>query len=288
MRTLAASENISFFWTLPFIAILLAIATAPFIHKRWWEKNYPYVVAALGLIASCYYFFGRGPMERWIEGMEEYVSFIILLAALFKISGGIVIRVTRKATPTVNVVLLLTGAVIANLFGTTGAAMLLIRPYLRMNRKHLRPYHVVFFIFIVANCGGLLTPVGDPPLFLGYLMGVPFWWVLDHLRFVWLFAIAVLLIAFFIIDTIDHRSAERHHDDDPGPAVQILGIHHFLFILVVVAAVFQHGFFEPLAPTAATSGKFAAKLRFSREIPMPAASLASRLLTPKATYEHNQ
>src|SRR5207247_1057603 len=145
-------ENISILWTLPFVLMLLAIATAPFIHKHWWEKNYPYVVALLGIVASSYYLMGRGPIHRWVEGMEEYFSFIILLTALFKISGGIVIKVTRKATPMVNCVLLLTGAVIANLFGTTGAAMLLIRPYLRMNRKHLRPYHVVFFIFIVANC----------------------------------------------------------------------------------------------------------------------------------------
>src|SRR5438067_2267940 len=118
-----AIPNISFLWTTPFIAMLLAIATAPFIHKHWWEKNYPYVVALFGIVASSYYFFGHGPMHRWVEGMEEYVSFIILLAALFKISGGIVIKVTRKATPTVNVVLLLTGAVIANLFGTTVAAV---------------------------------------------------------------------------------------------------------------------------------------------------------------------
>src|SRR5207249_2083589 len=158
-----------------------------------------------------------------------------------KISGGIVIKVTRKATPLVNCVLLLVGAVIANLFGTTGAAMLLIRPYLRMNRKHLRPYHVVFFIFIVANVGGSLTPVGDPPLFLGYLMGVPFWWVLEHLRTQWIFTVGALLVIFFVIDTLDHRSAERHHDHDGGPEVQILGIHNFLFILGVVAAVFQNG-----------------------------------------------
>src|SRR5438552_15382674 len=170
---------ISFLWALPFVAMLFAIATAPFIHKRWWEKYYPLVVVILGAIASWYYLFGGGPIWRWVEGMEDYLSFIVLLASLFIISGGIVIKVTRKATPTVHCILLLTGAVIANLFGTTGAAMLLIRPYLRTNRRHLRPYHVVFFIFIVANVGGCLTPIGDPPLFLGYLMGVPFWWVLE-------------------------------------------------------------------------------------------------------------
>jgi Na+/H+ antiporter NhaD/arsenite permease-like protein len=281
--------NISILWALPFVLMLLAIATAPFIHKHWWEKNYPLVVVLLGAVASSYYLFFKGPGERWVEGMEDYVSFIVLLASLFVISGGIVIKVTRKATPIVNCTLLLTGAVIANLFGTTGAAMLLIRPYLRMNRNHLRPYHVVFFIFIVANVGGSLTPVGDPPLFLGYLMGVPFWWVLDHMRFIWAFAVGVLLIVFFIIDTLDHRSVatpQRQHQHDGGPEVQIIGMHNFLFILIVVAAVFHKGFFELLhqAPSLALLGR----LLVSREIVMIAAAVVSHLITAKAIYEHNE
>src|SRR5439155_13082886 len=103
---------ISFLWMLPFLAMLLAIATAPFIHKKWWEKYYPLVVVILGAIASWYYVFGAGLMQRWAQGMEDYLSFIVLLASLYIISGGIVIKVTRKATPTVNCILLLTGAVI--------------------------------------------------------------------------------------------------------------------------------------------------------------------------------
>src|SRR6266540_2820755 len=119
--------SISILWAIPFAVTLFAIAVAPFIHKHWWEKNYPIVIVILGAIASSYYIVGPGPGGRWIEGMTDYVSFIVLLTALFVISGGIVIKVTRMATPLVNCGLLLVGACIANLFGTTGAAMLLIR-----------------------------------------------------------------------------------------------------------------------------------------------------------------
>src|SRR5688572_25421177 len=161
--------DVSLLWVIPFIALLAAIALMPFIHRHWWERNYPYVSFALALLVAAYYFFVRRQPAPWLHEMREYVSFIILLGALYVISGGISIRINRRATPAANAALLLIGAIIANIFGTTGAAMLLIRPYLRMNRGHIKPYHVVFFIFVVANCGGALTPIGDPPLFLGYL-----------------------------------------------------------------------------------------------------------------------
>src|SRR5690349_8087410 len=133
-------------WAAPFVVMLAAIAVMPFVNKHWWERWYPAVAIALGMVASWPYFVGHAPVGRWVEGMTDYVSFIVLLGALFVVSGGIVIKVQRKATPLMNCVLLLMGAVLANLLGTTGASMLLIRPFLRMNRKHLRPYHVVFFI----------------------------------------------------------------------------------------------------------------------------------------------
>ncbi len=196
-------------WSIPFIVLLLAIALMPFVHRHWWERWYPLVAIALALIPSCYYWFYAPSKERWVVAMEDYVGFIILLGSLFVISGGIVIHLNRAATPLMNCAILLFGAIIANIFGTTGASMLLIRPYLRMNKAHLRPFHVVFFIFIVSNCGGLLTPIGDPPLFLGYLKGVPFWWVLRECRWAWLFAVGALLAVFFIIDSIDHGRAPR-------------------------------------------------------------------------------
>ena len=249
-------------------------------RKHWWEKNYPWVTLILGLLGSTYYLAGPGAFARWLESMEEYASFIVLLASLFVVSGGISITVTRKATPLANGILLLLGAVAANFFGTTGAAMLLIRPYVRMNQKHLKPYHVVFFIFIVANVGGCLTPIGDPPLFLGYLMGVPFWWCLANLYGIWMLAIAWLLVVFLVIDILDHRQEKRHHAHDAGPAVRILGIHNFLFILVIVAAVLQPSVFSLLHEKFNLA--LIARYALSREILMVAAGVASWFLTRPA------
>src|SRR5688572_8524733 len=188
--------------SIPFVLLLLAIALMPFIHRHWWEHHYGKVSIALAAIVAGYYLLVARKPGPWLHSMEEYFSFIVLLGSLYLVSGGIVIGIARKATPLANCMLLLCGAVISNVLGTTGASMLLIRPYLRMNRVQFRPYHVVFFIFIVSNAGGLLTPIGDPPLFLGYLKGVPFWWNWYNSRWVFAFVIGALLAVFFIIDTL--------------------------------------------------------------------------------------
>jgi Na+/H+ antiporter NhaD/arsenite permease-like protein len=284
-------SGISPAWATPFVVMLAAIALMPFVNKHWWERWYPAVAIALGAVASWPYLFGGAPVGRWVEGMTDYVSFIVLLGALFVVSGGIVIKVQRKATPLMNCTLLLMGAVVANVLGTTGASMLLIRPYLRMNRRHLRPYHVVFFIFIVSNVGGSLTPVGDPPLFLGYLMGVPFWWVLEHMRGPWAVAVGALLVIFFVIDTLDHRKEERHHEHDGGPAVQILGIQNVLLVLAIVGAVFKQGLFEVVEQMrhGEVHGLAAAwGLVSSREVIMVAAAALSRAVTGRGVYEANE
>ncbi|HTL30904.1 MAG TPA: sodium:proton antiporter [Tepidisphaeraceae bacterium] len=283
------TSAISPFWLLPFVAMLGCIALMPFINKHWWEKHYPKVSLGLALLAAVYYFVWAPSVAPWVRYMEEYASFIILLASLYVVSGGILIRITRKATPLANCALLLIGGVAANIFGTTGASMLLIRPYIRMNRNHIRPFHIVFFIFIVSNVGGALTPIGDPPLFLGYLHGVPFWWVFEHCRPMWLTAIAILLIVFFIIDTIEHGKFERYPDEDAGPAVGILGIHNFLFIMVILFAVFQDGFFDVIRRIHETgvSLPLGAKLIFNREILMLAAAGCSQWLTATEIHEKN-
>src|SRR5437867_1338719 len=121
-------------------------------------------------------FLHNGP--RMLTSMIEYVGFMALIGSLFLIAGGIHIKMTGRSTPTVNTGMLALGAILANLIGTTGASMLLIRPFLRINKYRVAPYHVVFFIFVISNIGGALTPIGDPPLFLGYLKGVPFFWLL--------------------------------------------------------------------------------------------------------------
>ena len=164
----------------PFIVLLLMIATGPLLYRHFWEHNYPKVAIFLGSITVIYYSFIRHDFISLTHTLEEYISFIALLTSLFVASGGILIRIDRKATPMINTTLLAFGGVISNLIGTTGASMLLIRPYIRINKERIKPYHIIFFIFIVSNIGGGLTPIGDPPLFLGFLKGIEFFWVIKH------------------------------------------------------------------------------------------------------------
>jgi Na+/H+ antiporter NhaD/arsenite permease-like protein len=283
------AADVPLLWCLPFVGFLAAIALMPFIHRHWWERHYQQVSLALALLVAAYYVVVRRQPTPWLHEMREYVSFIVLLGALFVISGGISIRINRKATPAANSTLLLIGAILANVFGTTGAAMLLIRPFLRMNRGHVRPFHVVFFIFVIANCGGALTPIGDPPLFLGYLKGVPFWWTAQHMFAPWLVAVGLIVAVFFVIDWIDHRKIERPHEHDTGPQVHILGLQNFLFIAAVVVAVFRPGTFDVLGDIQdkGLTGARLGALILSRELIMLAAAGASKALTGPAIYTSN-
>src|SRR5881296_3479955 len=193
----------------PFGVLLAAIALAPLFFADWWHKHYPKVAYALGAVTLLYYFVGLKAFGRVGNVALEYVSFIVLIGSLFVVSGGIHINVRGEATPMANVLFLLIGAVIANLFGTTGASMLLIRPWLRMNKYRITAHHVVFFIFIVSNVGGCLTPIGDPPLFLGYLKGVPFWWVAEHCWPMWVLGVGMLLFIFYLLDSHNYMRAPR-------------------------------------------------------------------------------
>jgi Na+/H+ antiporter NhaD/arsenite permease-like protein len=195
------------FWTVaPFALMLGAIAISPLAAPHWWESHAHklVVVAALSvpvlLVLATY---GAAGGFELFEKAREYVSFICLLGALFIISGGICVQGSLAGTPALNTLLLTIGAVLASLVGTTGASMLLIRPLLRANEMRLRKAHVVvFFIFVVSNCGGLLTPLGDPPLFLGFLKGVPFEWTLSRLWPLWLTTNGLLLAVFAVLDKV--------------------------------------------------------------------------------------
>ena len=286
---IAALQPISIWWLIPFALLLVAIALMPLVHRHWWEKNYGRVSIALAAMVAFYYLFRAHSISPWVHNMVDYLSFIILLGSLYVVSGGIVITVGSRATPLANCILLLFGGLISNVFGTTGASMLLIRPFLRMNQAHLKPYHVVFFIFIIANTGGMLTPVGDPPLFLGFLRGVPFWWNLQTCRWAFVMVMGALLAVFFVMDTLDHAKQERHHQKDPGPAVHIVGIHNLLFIAVIVVAVFQPGVGDAIwaLHRDGFSLRGCARLIFCREILMLLATGASRRLTGAVIYERN-
>lgn len=190
-------------WSMSFFAtFLLCIAVLPLTVEAWWGKNRNKSVIAIVLsipvlILFAYY----GEFEPILHEVEEYFAFIVLLGSLFVVSGGIYLSGDLLATPRTNTTFLIVGGIIANVFGTTGAAMLLIRPMLRTNQERNRTRHIpIFFIFIVANVGGCLLPIGDPPLFMGFLRGVPFFWTLTLMPH-WLFMMVALLTIFYFLDS---------------------------------------------------------------------------------------
>jgi Na+/H+ antiporter NhaD/arsenite permease-like protein len=205
----APAPSIPLVLCLPFALLLGSIALMPFINARFWHDHYPDFAFLLGGVVAGFYLMAYGGYGRHalLHSLIEYYSFIALIGGLFVVSGGILIHVNAKATPFANTVLLACGAVLANIVGTTGASMLLIRPFMRMNAGRLKPIHIVMFIFIVSNCAGCLTPIGDPPLYLGYLKGVPFEWTLIHLWPMWLMCVGLLLALFFVIDSRLPRAA---------------------------------------------------------------------------------
>ena len=228
-------------WTMaPFAILLLSIALMPLFAPHFWEHHYPKVAVGLGLVTGLYYFFVRDDSHALLHAGHEYVSFMALVGSLFVISGGINIRVKGEATPMVNTIFLAIGAVLANVIGTTGASMLMIRPWIRMNKYRITSLHVVFFIFIISNVGGCLTPIGDPPLFLGFLRGVPFWWVLEHCWQGWALACVLLLATFFVMDTINFRKAPKEVRDKETAEEKWMfrGLSNVAFLGVVLGAVF--------------------------------------------------
>ena len=183
----------------PFLAVLFSIAIFPTFWPRFWHKFHFYILMALGIPP---FLLALLMKPAWaFDGFIEYANFICLLGALYKVGGGLYVSGAPKANPITNLAYMFFGAVLANIIGTLGSSMLFIRPLIRSNRGRKHEAHViVFFIFIVSNCGGLLTPLGDPPLLLGFLDGVPFWWTL-RLFPVWLFALTALMGIFAALDS---------------------------------------------------------------------------------------
>ena len=268
----------------PFAGLLLSIALLPLFAPSLWARHYANVCLAFGVPVAGYFLL-RASSEL-LHTVLEYASFIILLASLFTISGGILLRGTLRGSAGVNGAILAVGAVLANVFGTTGASMLLIRPLLRANAHRRRKAHVVvFFIFVVANIGGALTPIGDPPLFLGYLRGVPFFWTLRAMGLLWAVACALVIGVFYLVDrrafALDTLAA-----GDGVPAVRtgapdtvagggearvplsIEGMINLPLLMVVIGAVFL--------PTP------------WREMAMAAAAVVSAWKTPAKVREENE
>lgn len=225
---------------LPFVGMLSAIAACPLWAPRWWERNLNKLLLSCGLGLPVFAFYLVRQRAALVHVARDYLSFIILLAGLYVITGGILLRGDLEATPLANTAFLGLGAVLASFIGTTGASMLLVRPLLQTNRERTHVRHtVIFFIFLVSNIGGLLTPLGDPPLFLGYLQGVPFTWTFGLWR-PWLTMIATLLLIYFAWDSIQHAReplAALRRDRLRTQPLRVLGAANGLGLAGVVLAV---------------------------------------------------
>jgi Na+/H+ antiporter NhaD/arsenite permease-like protein len=272
---LCMSENIiapNPWMILPFVLLLAAIALAPLLVPDWWSRHYAKVALGFGLITLGYYLLVLRAPDRVLHVAHDYVCFIMLVGSLFVVSGGIHINVKGEATPLANVFFLLVGGVLANFLGTTGAAMLLIRPWIRMNKYRVTAHHIVFFIFIVANVGGCLTPIGDPPLFLGYLQGVPFWWVMQHCWTMWLMGVGILLAIFYVVDRLNFARTPREvrEAETARETWKFDGLANLFFLALILGAVFIH---RPI---------------FLREGIMLAAAFGSYFTTAQSVHEANR
>ncbi len=224
----------------PFAGLLLCIAVLPLVREHWWEnnRNKGIVAVAFGILPFLYFLYADWHVV--LHTGLEYGQFIVLILSLFVVSGGIFISGDIRATPVVNTLFLLIGAVLANFIGTTGAAMLLIRPMLRTNQQRKNKRHIpVFFIFLVANIGGCLLPIGDPPLFLGFLKGVPFFWTLK-LFVPWLMTVGLVALTFFVYDNIayagEKKEALEADQSDVAP-LKLHGRKNIPLLLAIVLAV---------------------------------------------------
>jgi len=259
----------------PFGALLAVIALGPLFFAGWWARHYPKVAFGLGAVTLLYYLaiLPKEAGQTVGHTAHEYFSFIALIGSLFVVSGGIHITVKGEATPMGNVVFLFIGAVIANVLGTTGASMVLIRPWLRMNKYRVTGHHVVFFIFIVSNVGGCLTPIGDPPLFLGYLKGIPFWWVAEHCWPMWGLGLAILLAMFYAVDRRNYLRAPkpvRERIAEPADRFRCEGLPNLVFLALILGAVL-----------------FVKNPPFLREAMMLAAAAGSYFMTKKSIHDAN-
>jgi len=240
-------------WALPFIGILLTIATGPLLFPRVWHHHYgklAFVWSALTLAPLAALHGAPVALAAFVHAMlAEYLSFIMLLFALYVVAGGILVTGNLRGTPLVNTAILTLGTLSASVVGTTGAAMILIRPLIRANVDRLNNVHVVvFFIFLVANIGGALSPLGDPPLFVGFLHGVDFFWTTQHL---WLETalVAGLVLAIFIVIDMRHHRKDRLvtmvGETKPPTKLRVSGSINFLLIAAIVGAILASATWRP-------------------------------------------
>jgi Na+/H+ antiporter NhaD/arsenite permease-like protein len=282
-------------WGLPFAGMLLSIALLPLLAPRFWHHHFGKVAAgwALAFLLPFAALQGLTTTGQALVHtlLAEYLPFIILLAALYTVSGGIHVRGNLRGSPGLNTGIMAIGAVLASVMGTTGASMLLIRPLIRANdnRRHVA-HVVVFFIFIVSNIGGSLTPLGDPPLFLGFLQGIAFTWTLTHLWPETLFLVASLLVIFYLLDSYWYRREGVLPADptpDGGERFGIDGTSNLLLLAAVIGLVLMSGTWKP-GITWTLWGTPVALPQLLRDVSLVGVIALSLALTPRAVREANQ
>ncbi|MDO5686795.1 MAG: sodium:proton antiporter [Neisseria sp.] len=286
--------SLSLWWGAPFALILLSVALCPLFLPRIWHHHFGKIIAGWTVVFLLPFalVFGMSEVSQIVAHavLEEYVPFILLLLALYTVSGGILVWGNLHGNPQTNTALLAIGTVLASLMGTTGAAMLLIRPLLRANdnRKH-KVHVVIFFIFLVANIGGGLTPLGDPPLFLGFLKGVDFMWTVKHMMLPVVLSSVVLLTAFFFVDRYFYRQEGEVLVQDPSPdsKLKIYGKINLLLLLAVVGSVLMSGLWKPNVEYTIFGISIGLQALF-RDILMVVITVLSLLLTPKQVRAGNE
>ena len=244
-----AAASVPLWLCIPFAGILLSIAVFPLVRAEWWEEHQPLVVAFWIVLFIVPFAVLFGPFMAIESALEcivnDYLTFIVLLFGLFCVAGNITLEGDLAGSPRINVALLLFGTLLSSWVGTTGASMLMVRPMIKMNAWRKRKRHImVFFIFLISNIGGCLTPIGDPPLLMGFARGVPFFWSL-RLMPIMLFNAAILLFVFYHLDMRAYRkdiAAGRKPDiSKPGTEIRINGLHNLIFLVMIVAAVILSG-----------------------------------------------
>ena len=267
----------------PFVFLLLSVAIIPLISEHFWEKNFAKVILFFTGITLFSDIFILHDVKTPILSIIEYLQFIIFIVVLYIISGGIYLEFNKKGTPIINTCLLLFGALISNIIGTTGAATLLIRPFMKINRGRLEPYHIVFFIFIVCNIGGSLSPIGDPPLFSGFLKGVPFFWTLKHNILPWILANSLLSLIFFLLDKKNKKICIDNIDT--SSILKIEGKINFVYILLTLCVIFINPIIIPSIPTINIFGHHIA---FIREILLVIIGICAYKTSDKNALEKNE
>lgn len=288
-------KGLSFLWAVPFIGLLLCIATGPVLFHRTWEHHYGKIAAGWGAltVVPLILFQGGGiALSAVLHTMLlEYVSFIILLFALFTVAGGILVTGNLRGTPIVNTVLLTIGTALASVVGTTGASIIMIRPLIRANDDRRSNVHVVvFFIFLVSNIGGSLTPLGDPPLFLGFLRGVDFFWTTTHLFSEMLFLVVALLALFFVWDTRVHKredSLPALKDKTPDRNIKLFGKSNFLLLGAIIAAILVSASWKPGIVIPFPGGEIELQ-NLMRDVALLAIAFVSLKITPKPVRAGNE